>query len=158
MFARPFFSSPHAPVLAWALPPVFLVAPAPAFAQTPAPQAERGQHEAPPAARSPSPDDALSAWRAKLDDAQRRVTNAQSNERIANQNYSRARSRRYPRGEALQEIKQQQVQTRLEREEAEQDFSVVLEQARRAEVPTGILAPYMDFEDQMQESREESTR
>ena len=109
---------------------------------------------APPAARKPqATDDALSAWQTKLEKARARVRSAQSNEKITERNYTRARTRRYPRGEALLALRGEREAARAERREAERNFSTVLEQARRAAVPMGVLSPYMDFEDEMHELR-----
>ncbi len=86
---------------------------------------------------------------AQLKNAQMRVHESRQNAETAEYDLQRARTRRYPRGEALEKLRIQVVDMGSERVAAEQEFTALVEEARRAGVPMGTLAPYMDFADQI---------
>jgi hypothetical protein len=103
-----------------------------------------------PAARKPVEGDAFAAWEAQLHNARLRVEEAQQNHTAADYALTRARTRRYPRGEALDQLRAQTADLLREQAAAETDFNQLLEDARRAGVPAGVLMDYMDFGDEIQ--------
>ena len=138
-------------VLAWTL---LLGLAAPVAAGGPPPDGGRkstaGVAVAVPAAPRPAADAGLQEWPQRLADAERRVREAQRNARTAKSDYGRARSRKYPRGKERQALLDRIDATRVERDEAESEFSALVEAARRDGVPAGILTPFMDFDDDIQ--------
>ena len=78
----------------------------------------------------------------------------QQNAAAANFNLTRARTRRYPRGEALKDLKERQAAWQREQREAETDFLRVLGEARRRGVGSGRLLPFDEIADEI-ESRNE---
>jgi uncharacterized protein YqfA (UPF0365 family) len=93
--------------------------------------------------------DEHTAWEAKLYNAKLRVVESNQNYDAARYHLTRARTRRYPRGEALEAMQAQVQDLRRERADSEADFSTTLQEARRAGVPAGILMDYMDVEDEI---------
>jgi hypothetical protein len=121
-------------------------------------QAEPPEYAA-PAARKPVEGDDNAAWEAQLHNAKLRVEEAHQNYTAADYALTRARTRRYPRGDALEAMRSQTADLRREQAAAEADFSNVLEDARQSGVPAGVLMDYMDFDDEIrrrQASREAS--
>lgn len=100
-----------------------------------------------PAKRKAVEGDGLGAVEAELSNAKLRVSEAIQNAEAARYNLKRARNRRYPRGEALEELKKGAIETDKERRTAEREFKAMLEKARRAGVPAGTLMPYVDYSD-----------
>ena len=99
-----------------------------------------------PAKRMDVAGDGVDALIAELKNAETRVREAWQNAWTAEQEYTRARTRRYPRGAALEEIKQRTYEMGREQVTAELDFSKIVDKARRGGVPMGTLAPFMDLE------------
>lgn len=79
----------------------------------------------------------LAEARARIDAAERRVAELQGAK-------ERGASRRYPRGTVKGKYLEDLKAARVERDEAQRAFPELLEEARRAGVPNGILS---DFED-----------
>ena len=102
-----------------------------------------------PGERVPVEGEGEDARLAQLENARMRVQEAQQNQATAEWTYTRARTRRYPRGDALQEIINRVVEMNRERAEAETEFVALVEQARQAGVPAGPLSPYMDLADEI---------
>lgn len=106
-----------------------------------------------PAKRQPVEGEGTDALQARLSNAEMRVKEAMQNAAAADYQYTRARTRRYPRGEALQEIKDRVGKMQSELTEAENDFMGLVEEARREGMPMGTLMPYMDFSDQIRKNQ-----
>lgn len=109
-----------------------------------------------PAAREPVEGedmDELQILAAKLQNAENRAKEAIQNAETAQYQLTRARTRNYPRGEALEELRKQAQDTRRERAAAADDFSKLVEEARRAGMPMGTLSRYMDFDDRLRKER-----
>jgi hypothetical protein len=102
-----------------------------------------------PAKRLPVEGEGADAAEAKLKNAEMRVREAQQNAATAEWAYTRARTRRYPRGEALEEIRTRLAEMNDELVTAEREFVDIVEEARRAGVPAGTLMPYMDLADEI---------
>jgi len=109
-----------------------------------------------PAERVPVEGEGADAAEAQLKNAEMRLREAQQNAATAEWAYTRARTRRYPRGEALQEIETRMADMKKELAEAEREFMNTVEAARREGVPAGTLMPYMDLADQLR--REQAAR
>ena len=99
-----------------------------------------------PAKRMDVQGDGVDALIAELKNAEMRVREAWQNAWTAEEEYTRARTRRYPRGTALEEIKQRTYDMGREQIAAEQEFSKLVEKARRGGVPMGTLSPFMDLD------------
>lgn len=106
-----------------------------------------------PAKRMPVEGEGTDALEARLQNAEMRVREAMQNAAAADYNYTRARTRRYPRGEALQEIKDRVVEMRDELVAAENDFMSMVDEARAGGVPMGTLMPYMDLSDEIKKNQ-----
>ena len=91
---------------------------------------------------------------ARLENARMRLMEAEQNAAVAHFNLTRARTRRYPRGEALKELQERQAAWQREQREAETDFLRVLGEARRRGVGSGRLLPFDEIADEI-ESRNE---
>jgi hypothetical protein len=100
-----------------------------------------------PAEREAVEGDGTAPLEAELSNAKLRVSEAIQNADAAEYNVTRARTRRYPRGEALAELQEGAVETKKERQEALQAFKATLEKARQGGVPAGLLMPYLDYSD-----------
>lgn len=107
-----------------------------------------------PAARMPIEGTDGEVWQARLHNAELEVREAQHNSEAAEWGYNRARTRRYPRGEALAALRDRRDTMRQERDAAEQVFVDLVEEARQAGVPNGTLADFMDLADEIQRLRE----
>ena len=107
-----------------------------------------------PAARQPVEGEGVEALAAELHNAELRVLEAMQNAETARYQLGRARTRNYPRGEALEELKQQDQEARRERATAAGDFSTLVERARQEGVPMGTMARYMDLDDRLRKERE----
>jgi hypothetical protein len=104
----------------------------------------------PPAA--PAPDDAAAAqsseeeeqagWVRRLDEAAARVVAAQKNIARLTDAKGRGAARRYPRGDAKEKYLDDLEAARKELAEAEEALPEVVEEARRAGVPNGVLDRY----------------
>lgn len=106
-----------------------------------------------PAKRLPVEGEGADAAEAKLKNAEMRVREAQQNAATAEWAYTRARTRRYPRGEALEEIRTRMAEMNDELATAEREFVDLVEEARRAGVPAGTLMPYMDLADEIRRNQ-----
>lgn len=98
-----------------------------------------------PAKRQEVEGDGVEALSAELSNAKMRLGEAIQNESSAAYNLQRARTRRYPRGEALEELRKGAVDTASERRAAEQDYRAMIEKARREGVPAGTLMGHYDY-------------
>jgi hypothetical protein len=87
---------------------------------------------------------------ARLENARMRLLEAEQNAAAANFNLTRARTRRYPRGEALRALQERQAAWQLEQREAETDFLRVLGEARRQGVGSGRLLPFDEIADEIE--------
>lgn len=110
-----------------------------------------------PAKRMPVEGDDTDAMMAELHNAELRVREAQQNEETARWTYTRARTRNYPRGEALVEVRTRLTEMEKERAEAEKSFVDLVERARTAGVPFGTLSSYMDLAEQIQSNPAKNT-
>jgi hypothetical protein len=102
-----------------------------------------------PAKRMAVEGDDADAMTAELHNAELRVREAQQNEETATWAYTRARTRNYPRGDALEEIRTRMTEMEKERVDAEKSFLDLVDRARGAGVPVGTLSAYMDLADQI---------
>ena len=93
---------------------------------------------------------------ARLENARMRLLEAQQNAQTANFLLTRARTRRYPRGEALRQIQDQVAQWNQESQEAQAAFRSLLGQARRQGIGPGSLRPFTELAEQMERSPERS--
>jgi hypothetical protein len=110
-----------------------------------------------PAKRMDVSGDGPDALVAELKNAEMRVREAWQNAFTAEEELTRARTRRYPRGAALEELRQRTVELGNEQIAAEKDFVQTVEKARRGGVPMGQLAPYMDFEQEIRARQQSRT-
>jgi len=122
-----------------------------------APQTNEKPTWAVPAKRMAVEGDDADAMAAELHNAELRVREAQQNEETARWTYTRARTRNYPRGEALIEVRTRLTEMEKERVDAEKSFLALVERARGAGVPIGTLSPYMDLADQIQSNPARNT-
>jgi hypothetical protein len=108
-----------------------------------------------PAARKPVEGEAegTEAIEAELFNAELRITEAMQNAETAAYQYKRARTRNYPRGDALQALKVQAQETSGERSAAADEFSDIVERARRDGVPMGTLTHYLDLDERLDGER-----
>ena len=102
-----------------------------------------------PAKRMPVEGTGGSAAEAELRNAKMRLLEARQNADTAMWSYTRARTRRYPRGEALVKIRNRLAEMNNELTAAENDFVAFVEKARQSGVPAGTLLPYMDIADEI---------
>lgn len=102
-----------------------------------------------PAKRMAVEGDDASALQAELHNAQLRVVEAQQNETTAEWAYTRARTRNYPRGDALVEMRTRYTELSKERADAEKSFLELVDRARQAGIAPGTLSPYMDLADEI---------
>lgn len=102
-----------------------------------------------PAKRMPVEGEGTAAMEAQLENAEARLREAIQNAATAEYQYTRARTRRYPRGDALQEIKNRVAEMNKERNDAERDFIATVDEARAGGVPAGTLMHYMDLADEI---------
>lgn len=97
-----------------------------------------------------SPDSALevtedwSTWVATLEESAQQVRSLRKITADLESDVSRMRSRRYPRGEERERLLAAYERARTQLEEAEANHPALLEQARQAGVPQGVL---QDFEE-----------
>ncbi len=119
---------------------------------TPSNQKQRPEY-APPAALKEVEGEGVDAWKAKLENAVTILREARQNSNTADYNLTRARTRRYPRGEGLQELRDLQARFAKELVEARAALDETIEEARRAGVPSGILADYWDIQEQIEAER-----
>jgi len=84
----------------------------------------------------------IAGWVKKLDDAKQRVEAAQQElDKLTNAK-GRGAARRYPRGDAKAKYLESLKNTRAEYETARTALPEVVEDARRAGIPSGLLEPY----------------
>lgn len=115
----------------------WLAAPLPASAQA-------GATDPGTAAGADDAGDEMKAWVEQLDDARARLHDA--DERVARLENAKGRgaARRYPRGDAKEAYLADLAAAREERNDARRAYPEVVEDARRAGVPNGVLADYED--------------
>ncbi len=90
---------------------------------------------------------------ALLENGEARVRRAWHNVATAQQLLTKARIRRYPRGEPLFAIRDRVIFLEAERGSAEKEFIMLVEQARRGGMPAGTLSSFMDFSGQILRDR-----
>jgi Spy/CpxP family protein refolding chaperone len=93
----------------------------------------------PDAAPGPSNEKAAAAWQERLAEAQARITKARDGVANSERALTRARHRKYPRGEALDDLVAAAEQARTELAAAEAELPELVEQARAAGVEPGVL-------------------
>jgi len=86
--------------------------------------------------------DLESYWSQRLARAQQRIDLARERVEKTDAAYSRARHDRNPRGGALEEVKERRTAAERELASAEAALPRLVEQARRAGVPAGVLRDY----------------
>lgn len=96
-----------------------------------------------PAAPAPASDTLTQAWRERISTAQQQVADAQLRAETARNTYQDWRQRKYPRGVRKEELVREVADADQAVRDAEASFAGLLEQARRAGVPPGVLR---DFE------------
>ena len=88
-------------------------------------------------------DDAeVARWVKQLDDAKLRLDVAQKQLDTLSNAKGRGAARRYPRGDAKAKYLDELARTRTEYEAARRALPDVVEEARRAGIPVGLLEPY----------------
>jgi hypothetical protein len=107
-----------------------------------------------PAARMPVEGDEDQMMAAELANAEMRVKEAMQNVEAAQANLTRARTRRYPRGAALEEIRTNLSDSQRERDTAQNDFLKLVEKARQAGMPAGTMMRYMDLADRVRQDQQ----
>jgi hypothetical protein len=107
-----------------------------------------------PAARMPVEGDEDQMMAAELGNSEMRVKEAMQNVEAAQANLSRARTRRYPRGAALEEIRTHLSDSERERDTAQNDFLKLVETARQAGMPAGTMMRYMDLADRVRQDQQ----
>lgn len=90
-------------------------------------------------AGAPSAEQLAAAWEAKLAEAQARIAQARDQVEARERALTRARHRKYPRGDAFEELVKAADDARAELADAEADLPALLEQARAAGVEPGVL-------------------
>ncbi len=85
-----------------------------------------------------------SAWVETLEESAKQVRSLRKITAALESDVSRMRSRRYPRGEERERLLAAYERARTQLEEAEANHPALLEQARQAGVPQGVL---LDFEE-----------
>jgi len=83
-------------------------------------------------------------WGRRLSNAMQRIELATERSEKSEAEYSRARHKHNPRGEALEEIRDKRDAAERELHEAEAALPRLVEQARRAGVEPGVLRDYWD--------------
>jgi len=83
-------------------------------------------------------------WEERLAEAAARIEAAEARLEKAEAAYSRARHDDHPRGEALEAIEREYAEAGRELEAARSALPELVEEARRAGVPPGVLRPYWD--------------
>lgn len=84
-------------------------------------------------------EEVAAAWEARLDEAQARITTARERVATSERALTRARHRKYPRGEALDGLAEAAEQARTALADAEAELPELLDQARAAGVEPGVL-------------------
>jgi chromosome segregation ATPase len=79
------------------------------------------------------------AWEARLSEAQARITTARERAESSERALTRARHRKYPRGEALDQLVASAEDARRELAAAEEELPALLEQAHAEGVEPGVL-------------------
>jgi len=87
-------------------------------------------------------DDEQAAWIQKLDEAAGRIESAQKQVEQLLAAKGRGAARRYPRGDAKEKYLKDLDEARKELADAKRSLPVLLDEARRAGVPNGILDRY----------------
>jgi hypothetical protein len=90
---------------------------------------------------------AMAAWIKQLDEARARLRDASDRVQELENAKGRGAARRYPRGDAKEQYLAALEAARNERNDARRAFPVVVEDARRAGVPAGVLSDYEDEAD-----------
>ena len=90
---------------------------------------------------------------ARLSHAQERLDKAELYEVTALKSLRKARKRNYPRGPALEELRQNAARSQVERDAAEENFLRLVEGARRDGLPTRFLSSFLDRAEQIESLR-----
>jgi hypothetical protein len=88
----------------------------------------------------------LAGWQTRLDEALARITSARQNIERLEGAKGRGAARRYPRGDAKEKYIEELEAAREELADAEEAMPELLEEARRAGVPNGVLDRYESAE------------
>lgn len=96
------------------------------------------------------------AWVKRLDEAAARLTDARRDLARLEDAKGRGAARRYPRGEAKEKYIDQLKAAREELAKAEESMPELLEEARRAGVPNGVLDHYENLGTEAEESGEDA--
>jgi hypothetical protein len=101
--------------------------------------AAAGDPAKPDEGASVSSEQVAAAWEARLDEAQGRITTARERVATSEQALTRARHRKYPRGEAFDDLVAAAQDARAALTAAEAELPELLDQARAAGVEPGVL-------------------
>jgi len=112
-------------------------------AAAPAPAAAGAAAESESAAPDEPQD--WASWIKTLDDSAKKLHELRRIEGKLQDDVEKAVSRRYPRGEEKQRLLAAHERAKADLEEAEQQHPELLEQARQAGVPQGLLQDYEDL-------------
>ena len=89
----------------------------------------------------------------RLSHAQERLDKAELYEVTALKSLRKARKRNYPRGPALEELRQNASRSEVERDAAEENFLGLVEGARREGLSTRFLSSFLDRAEQIESLR-----
>jgi hypothetical protein len=123
------------------------------FLDNSAPKKTEKPTYAAPAARKPVEGDGSEALETALYNANLRVQEARQNYETARYSLKRSRHSNYPRGAALEALRVRVADMEKERDAAEKDFLAAYDEARRGDVPAGVLMSYDDLEEELQRGR-----
>jgi hypothetical protein len=115
---------------------LLLLLPLPSAAQETPPPA------APPAESTGSGEEEVDEWRERLLEAQARLESARERAAAAQRAYRDGRQRKRPRGEKKAELLAELEGAEQELAEAEAELPVLIDKARRAGVPPGVLREF----------------
>jgi chromosome segregation ATPase len=118
----------------------------------------RAEEPPAPPARPAAPSEAESndaAWAARLAEAKARLVAARGNVAESEAALSRARHRRQPRGEALDDLESALAEARDELAAASEELPELLEQARRDGVSPGVLREFEPDDEEADEALED---
>jgi hypothetical protein len=107
-----------------------------------------------PAARMPVAGDEFHEITTELINSEMRVKESMQYAETMQSTLSRARTRRYPRGAALEDLRAKVTQAASERDTAQNNFLQLVETARRAGVPNGTLVRYLDLADLVRQDQQ----
>jgi hypothetical protein len=117
------------------------------------PKSQEKPSFAAPAARKPVEGEGAEALESELYNAGLAVRETRQNLETAQYAYKRSRTRGYPRGDKLLEIKGRLAKMETERDEAERSFLAAYEKARAGGVAAAFLSDYYDLEEDISSKR-----